>query len=243
MHCGAGTDFEQIELQTFDLSGTRMVLWRILGGRSVTTVARQLAAERIVLFAQGNHVFKAEQSDKKTANEGALPQYELAKLRLPEAHALAIGDDVLVAVIDSGMDVDHPEFAGTIAGTFDALPAPRCRQSRHRHRRPDRGPRKADGHGTARTHLRRARLRSRGHTAEGTTFSILKGLDWAVENHARIINMSFAGPSDAAIHRASRRAQKRHCADRGRRQCRTEIAAAFSRRRARCYRGDRDRCR
>ena len=48
-----------------------------------------------------------------------------------------------------------------------------------------------------------------GHTAQGTTFNILKALDWSAANNARIINMSFAGPEDAAIHRALMAAHKR----------------------------------
>src|SRR5262249_51853767 len=35
----------------------------------------------------------------------------------------------------------------------------------------------------------------RGNDAEGTTFNILKGLDWAAAQNARVVNMSFAGPS------------------------------------------------
>jgi Subtilase family len=199
-----------IESQTFDLSGTRMILWRILGGRPVATVARQLAAERFVISTQGNHVFHTEQSDKKTANEGALPQYELAKLRLPEAHALAKGDGVLVAVIDSGVDVDHPEIAGAIAGTFDALPPP---MAPHKHGTAITG--LIAAHGKLMGAAPRARILAvrtfnpAGKTAQGTTFNILKGLDWAAANHARIINMSFAGPADPAIHRAVAAAHKR----------------------------------
>ena len=34
---------------------------------------------------------------------------------------------------------------------------------------------------------------------KGSTFSIIKGLDWAVDHDARVINMSFAGPSDPAL--------------------------------------------
>jgi subtilisin family serine protease len=36
-------------------------------------------------------------------------------------------------------------------------------------------------------------------TAEGTTFNILKGLDWAADKGARVVNMSFAGPSDPRL--------------------------------------------
>ncbi len=39
-------------------------------------------------------------------------------------------------------------------------------------------------------------------SAQATTFAILKGLDWSVEQQARVINMSFAGPADPAMTRA-----------------------------------------
>ena len=47
--------------------------------------------------------------------------FVLAKLRIGEAHSLATGDRVLVAVIDSGIDFSHPELAGVIVGSYDAL--------------------------------------------------------------------------------------------------------------------------
>ena len=45
----------------------------------------------------------------------------MAKLRLPQAHKLAHGMNVTIAVIDSGIDAKHPELANTIADSFDAL--------------------------------------------------------------------------------------------------------------------------
>jgi subtilisin family serine protease len=72
-----------------------------------------------------------------------------------------------------------------------------------------------DGHGTAIAGIIAAHARLLGAApgvrilavrafggGQGTTFSIVKGLDWAVARDARIINMSFAGPSDPAMARA-----------------------------------------
>jgi subtilisin family serine protease len=41
-----------------------------------------------------------------------------------------------------------------------------------------------------------------GASPESTTFSILKGMDWAVKQGARVVNMSFAGPRDPSLDRA-----------------------------------------
>jgi len=50
---------------------------------------------------------------------------------------------------------------------------------------------------------------SRANTVEGTTFNILKGLDWAAEKGARIVNMSFAGPPDPRLREALAKANKK----------------------------------
>jgi len=186
------------------LSGTNLLRERIQDGRNVTAVVRALENDVAVMSAQPNYLFALQQENGAAREAYDLGlQYALSKLRLPEAHQLAMGENVPVAVIDSGIDVAHPELAGTIAGTFDTLD----------------GSQTPHGHGTAVAGLVAAHARlmgvapaarilavrvfdGTGSSAQGSTFNVLKGLDWAAVSGARVTNMSFAGPSDPSVHRA-----------------------------------------
>jgi subtilisin family serine protease len=205
----------RVESQDFGLLGVRLYRWRITNGRSVPTVTAELAADRGIGWAQPNYLYSlqenpAREGAEKTQEESDSAQYAIAKLHLSEAHGLAKGDNVAVAVIDSGVDLSHPELQGVVAEQFDALASGEA----------------ADLHGTAiagiiaahsrligaapAVHILAARaftVSSRG--TEGTTFNILKGLDWAMSRGARIINMSFAGPADPLLQRATASARQK----------------------------------
>jgi hypothetical protein len=125
--------------QNFPLIGSTIGLFRVIDRRPVLTVSRELATETSVRSVQPN--FRYLLQDQKAAlTEGDPAQYAVAKLRLPEAHTLARGTNVIIAVIDSGIDVRHPELANAIAdastrsaarkvptSTAPALPARSCR--------------------------------------------------------------------------------------------------------------------
>lgn len=196
----------RMESQPFGLTNSTYFRWQIRDGRSVSEVVTQLRADPNITSVQPNHIFTLNQSAVAGLHRGigADPsQYAAGKLRLKQAHGLSRGDNVLVAVIDSGIDVTHPELVGVIAGTFDPLKS-------------DEGPH-AHGTGVAGLIAGHGRLTGAapssqilavrafsvtGKSAEGNTFAILKSLEWSVARGARIINMSFAGPNDPAIGRA-----------------------------------------
>lgn len=191
----------RLQSQNFPLVGATIGLFRITDSRSVETVRRELANDADFRSVQQN--FRYLLQDQKAAlTEGDPAQYALAKLRLPEAHTLAHGLNVLVAVIDSGIDLKQPELANSIAESFDALGSKE-------------GP-QVHGTGVAGAIAAHARLmgsapaakilaiRAFGTTpngAESSTFVVLKGLDYAAAHGAQIVNMSFAGPKDALIER------------------------------------------
>jgi hypothetical protein len=194
----------RIGSQNFPLVGGTIGLFRVTDRRSVETASREFATDAGVRSVQPN--FRYVLQDQKAAlTEGDPAQYALAKLRLPEAHTLAHGANVTIAVIDSGIDANHPELANSIADSFDALGS---KEGPHVH-----------GTGVAGAIVAHARLmgaapaarilaiRAFGTTqngqngAESTSFVVLKGLDYAVAHGAQIINMSFAGPKDALIER------------------------------------------
>ncbi len=92
-----------------------------------------------ILSVQPNYRYTLQQS--KTG-EGI--QYAVEKLKLQRAHELARGERVLVAVIDSGIDVEHPEMRGTMPGLVQSgrrrrVAAFAWHQHRRRHRRAVRG--------------------------------------------------------------------------------------------------------
>ncbi len=201
-------DIPAVRHNALSLADSRPPLGRHGRARARGRSPRRIGAAELSVHAATRS--DRQQTGNAAKSEGDPAQYELAKLHLPQAHALAKGDNVLVAVINSGVDIKHPELAGSIAGSFDTAKEPAA----------------AHKHGTAIAGLIAAHAKLMGAApaakilavhafdpndagAEGTTFNILKGIDWAAAHGARVINMSFAGPADPAIHRSLEAARKK----------------------------------
>lgn len=193
----------RVSSETFPLIGATFGLFRITDSRAYENVRREFAADASVRSLQPNFRYLLQDQKSTPPSEGDPAQYALTKLRLPQAHALAHGANVTVAVIDSGIDTKHPELANSIADNFDALGSA---EGPHVH-----------GTGIAGAIVAHAKLmgsapeariiaiRAFGGTtagAESSSYIILRSLNYAAEHGAQIVNMSFAGPKDAVIERA-----------------------------------------
>jgi subtilisin family serine protease len=190
-----------LETQTFTLTGRTIERWHVDGGRSVRSRLQLASGYGQISAGQPNFFYRTGQAQPAAKQDGDPPpdpaQYVVPKLHLVQAHRITNGDGVLVAVIDSKIDTKHPDLAGVFAGEFDAVgtPAPA-----HMHGTGMAGAIAAHSKllGVApKVKLLAVRAFAGEHeSAQGTTFNILKGVDWAAGKGARIINMSFAGPPD-----------------------------------------------
>jgi len=126
--------------------------------------------------------------------------------RLADLHRASTGRNVTVAVIDSGVDADHPDLAGQVKAWRNFV---------------DSAPEPAEKHGTAVAGIINARTgngigiagmaprakvlalracwETGGQAARCNTLTLGKALNYALENNARIINMSLAGPPDRLL--------------------------------------------
>ena len=208
-------------LASEDLSilGSTAVRLHIDDGRTPAEVIRALAAVQMVAVAQPQYVYNLDQasgapapsSSRSEGQPGDAAQYILQKLSLGDVHRMVRGTNVPIAVINSEIDATHPDLEGAVTQRYDAVGAPD----------------KPHPHGTGMAGAIGARQRLLGTapaarllavhafstsvaTPESTTFNILKGINWAVGQGARVINMSFAGPKDPSLERALKAASDRN---------------------------------
>ncbi|MCC6890026.1 MAG: S8 family serine peptidase [Hyphomicrobiales bacterium] len=198
-----------VGVQTSGITGGTLYHFGLPPGRRVADVVRSLEAERVGI-ASPNYVYRiAQDTASDTASAAGTPeQYTVEKLRLTEVHKVSTGREVLVAVIDSKVDIGHPDLAGAVVDEYDAV---RRAEQAHSHGTGMAGAiashRKLLGIAPgARILAVHAFSTSSRQSAEATTRQIIEGIEWAINRGARIINMSFAGPYDPMIQLAMRNA-------------------------------------
>lgn len=211
-----------------DYDARRVAAWHI-GSLQLYCVVLEAESpterNRLVdLLRHDARVESAEEMHRFETRAGALPyndplfglQTAVTDMDVPAAHALSHGRSVRVAVIDTGVDVDHPDLAGRVRQSWnlvdDAAEAFR-----------------ADRHGTAVAGIIAAvsdnrigivgvapeveilALKACWQTTPGepdacNTLTLAAALDVAIDQDARVINLSLSGPSDRLLARLVNRA-------------------------------------
>jgi subtilisin family serine protease len=169
---------------------------------------QQLQADSRVQLVQVNQVFEGIQSGLN--DPLATISYAPQLLHVDLAHAMATGKGVRLAVIDTGVETDHPDLKNQFLETANFVDGS-AYTFRH------------DRHGTAVTGVIAAKAddgigiygiapdsevnvfkacwypEPSDAKAQCSTWSLAKAVDAAIKKKVRIINLSLAGPPDALL--------------------------------------------
>ncbi|CCV09882.1 S8 family serine peptidase [Mesorhizobium sp. STM 4661] len=178
------------------LLGTTLVRFGIPDGRPVGVVLAQLAADGRALRREPNHVYSLQQA-------ASIVNYAFERIALDAKEAS--GENVRVAVIDTGIDDTNPALSGVIADQFDAMPNVPIEKRDHGTSIDGLiagvGALKGMAPGAKIYHARAF------EDGKSTMDVILSALDWAASQDVRIINMSFVGPKNDLLGVACRNAR------------------------------------
>ncbi|MER9740411.1 S8 family serine peptidase [Mesorhizobium sp. M0187] len=178
------------------LLGTTLVRFGIPDGRPVGAVLAQLAADGRTLRREPNHIYSLQQA-------AGIVNYAFERIQLDNKQAS--GENVRIAVIDTGIDDTNPALTGVIADQFDAMPNVPVEKRDHGT--------SVDGLiagvGALEGMAPGARIYHARAFEDGrsTMDVILSALDWAADQNVSIINMSFVGPKNDLLATACRNAR------------------------------------
>ncbi|MBI3963032.1 MAG: S8 family serine peptidase [Deinococcus sp.] len=197
--------------------GSRPIYLLALAQEALRSTLRRMASDPDLLYAEPNFLSQPPESRQISFWESGTTdptpytvQYAPEKLGLAEAHQESTGAGVVVAVIDTGVDLDHPALVGHLSRTR--------RDFIDGDRQPDDLPNfidddgdgyvdEATGHGThvagiitlvapgAQIMPLRA-LNSDGH---GDLFTVATAIQFAVDNGAQVINLSLGTLANSAV--------------------------------------------
>ncbi|RRI04385.1 peptidase S8 [Mesorhizobium tamadayense] len=178
------------------LLGGTLVRFGIPDGRPVGVVLAQLAADGRTQRREPNHIYSLQQA-------AGIVNYAFERIALDASQAS--GENVRVAVIDTGIDDTNPALKGVIADQFDAMPNVPIEKRDHGTSVDGLiagvGPLEGMAPGAMIYHARAF------EGGKSTMDVILSALDWAAEQDVRIINMSFVGPKNDLLGTACRNAR------------------------------------
>ena len=185
-HAGAGSAIARVDAQVIRVPDA-----------AAPAVQRALSRMGAVRYVQVDGAAHASW----TPNDPSLgSQWAIAKVRAATAWDTALGASTLVAIVDSGVDYDHPDLSGKVERGYDYVAG-------------DTDPYDEAGHGThvagiaaAATNngigvagmapsARILAVRVLDSSGSGTMSNVARGVTYAVDHGARVVNLSLGGTS------------------------------------------------
>ena len=176
-------------------------------GKSIDKVLAEVSKEPGVAWSQRMTSY-AIPSKARAEGDPLYPvQPTAAEWKLRELQRAATGRGVKIAIVDSQVDVDHPDLAGQVVVDKNFVDGPASGAEAHgTHVAGIIGAKAGNGIGIAGVApgaklmaLRACREVDRGQRTLCQSLALAKALEFAIENKANIINLSLSGPNDLLL--------------------------------------------
>ncbi len=169
----------------------------------------------LVEYAEPNYIIHAVLAP----NDPSFPsQWGLAKIRAPQAWDVTTGNsDLTIAIVDSGIDLDHPDLNGKIILGYDYVNEDWIPDDDYGHGTHVAGIAAAwtnNGQGVAGVSwgARLMALKALDAGGDGTYANVASAVTYAADNGAKIINLSLGGDHDSqTLHEAVIYAHNKGC--------------------------------
>jgi subtilisin family serine protease len=177
-------------------------------GLSVDQAIALLSRDKAVLWAQPVQTYEGRGAPPAKSDPLYLAQPAASAWSLSLLHRYVTGRGVRIAVIDSKIELMHPDLAGQFSVDVDFVGGPVPVAERHGTGIAGVIAAKADnGVGVAGVApaARLMALRACWETSTGTkptlcsTLSLARAIEYAIDHEAQIINLSLSGPPDALL--------------------------------------------
>jgi len=191
------------------LMGIDCYVMRVPAGLAIDDAIAQVSHDPQVAWSQPMQVYRTQGGAGRGADPLFAVQPASTLWHLAALHRIATGKGVTVAVIDSKVDVHHPDLAGQFVADRDFVSTRPQAPERHGTGIAGVIAAKADnGIGIAgiAPDARLMALRACWQTGSGegaptlcNSLSLAQAIDFAIRHSARIINLSLSGPSDRLL--------------------------------------------
>lgn len=192
------------------LMGLDCYVMRVRPGTAIDAAISQVSRDPGVAWSEPMQVFKTQGGDGKTGDPLFAAEPAATLWHLADLHRLATGRGVTIAVIDSRIDIAHPDLSGQFVANQNFVRDQSTAPERHGTGIAGVIAAKA-GNGIgiagvapgARLMALRACWQSNDGTASAPTYcnslSLAEALQYAIERKAQVINLSLSGPSDRLL--------------------------------------------
>jgi subtilisin family serine protease len=180
----------------------------IPSGADRSQLLADLSKDRRVKLTQPLQTFATRTEDYNDPYVGL--QRGFQQMDVADAHPLSRGEGVKVAIIDTGVDTQHPDLLGSIAAAVNFVDADDAQFRRDRHGTEMAGVIAAVANNregivgvapNARLFVFKACWQSHADAdaARCNSFTLARALTAAFDAHAQVVNLSLAGPDDPLL--------------------------------------------